>query len=143
MKNKRELAAPCGLDCFNCQVYEENITGETASMLSRALGIEKDRVSCGGCRRQKGARLSFPSCETFDCAEGRGHEFCFECRDFPCHRLQPASDGADKYPHNMKLFNLCRMRLVGVDEWAEKEAAIIRERYFRGKFVVGKGPLLD
>lgn len=143
MKSKRELAAPCGLDCFNCPVYEENLSGETASALSAAFGIEKEKVSCGGCREQEGVRLNFSSCDTFDCVTGRGHEFCFECGDFPCPRLQPAADGAGKYPHNMKLYNLCRIKRVGADEWAKREAAETREKYYKGRFIVGKGPVLD
>ncbi len=26
--NKKELTAPCGLDCFNCGWFEENLTDE-------------------------------------------------------------------------------------------------------------------
>jgi hypothetical protein len=55
--------------------------------------------------------------------------------------LAPALDGADKYPHNVKLFNLCRMKAVGVEAWAKSEASKVRKRYFRGKFVVGSGPV--
>jgi len=73
----------------------------------------------------------------------KGVEFCFECGDFPCGMLQPASDGAAKYPHNMKVFNLCRIRLVGVEKWAEEEALAIRKKYYTGKFIVGKGPVLE
>ncbi len=68
--------------------------------------------------------------------------FCFECSDFPCPKLQPAADGADKYPHNMKLYNLCRMKAIGVEKWAEEEAAEIRQLYFKGKFIPGSGPVL-
>jgi ADP-ribose pyrophosphatase YjhB (NUDIX family) len=42
--------------------------------------------------------------------------------------------------HTYKLFLLCRIRLVGIEAWAEYEEAAIRERYFKGKFVVGEGP---
>jgi hypothetical protein len=35
------------------------------------------------------------------------------------------------------------MKLVGVDKWAEEEALQIRERYFKGKFKVGLGPILE
>ena len=26
MKDKKALTAPCGLDCFNCEIYEDNLT---------------------------------------------------------------------------------------------------------------------
>jgi hypothetical protein len=34
------------------------------------------------------------------------------------------------------------MKLLGVEKWTE-EAAEIRERYFAGRFEVGKGPVLE
>ena len=37
----RRLSAPCGLDCFNCEVFEENITEEMKNQF--ALKIKKDR----------------------------------------------------------------------------------------------------
>ncbi len=138
----RNLTSPCGLDCFNCEVHENNVTDEMRKMLSAKFGLPPEEVQCKGCREQKGARLVFPLCETYKCATDKGIEFCHECDDFPCQKLQPASDGANGYPHNMKLYNLCRMNAVGLDEWA-KEASGIRKRYFTGKFVFGKGPVVD
>jgi len=43
----------------------------------------------------------------------------------------------------MKVYNLCRIKAVGVEQWAAAEAAEIRQRYFKGKFVVGVGPTLE
>ena len=42
-------------------------------------------------------------------------------------------------PHNMKLYNLCRIKKIGVERWIEEEAGQIRKKYFTGKFIVGKG----
>ena len=53
----------------------------------------------------------------------------------------PTLQGAD-YPHNMKVYNLCRMKYIGIDKWVE-EASEIRKRYYNGKFVVGKGPVFE
>lgn len=143
MKTRKDLIAPCGLDCFNCEVHESNITEETRAMLAEKLGLEKEKVSCRGCRQEKGVRLHFSSCATYDCAAERGVEYCFECPEFPCEKLQPAADGAERYPHNIKVYNLCRMKLVGVEKWAGEEAAVTRERYFRGRFIVGGGPVIE
>ncbi|MCP3686197.1 MAG: hypothetical protein GY861_26420, partial [bacterium] len=35
-----------------------------------------------------------------------------DCDDFPCHFLAPVADGASKYPHNMKLYNLSVFRAM-------------------------------
>ncbi|MDA8090609.1 MAG: methyltransferase domain-containing protein [Nitrospiraceae bacterium] len=58
--------------------------------------------------------------------------------DFPCAYLAPMADGAAQYPHNFKAFNLCKIRKIGLERWIE-EAGQIREKYFTGKFIVGKG----
>ena len=82
-------------------------------------------------------------CKTLECVTKKGLEFCYECSEFPCPKFQPAADGAEKYPHNLKVYNLCRMKLVGVKEWIETEATESRKRYYRGKFVIGSGPRSD
>jgi len=52
----------------------------------------------------------------------------------------PTLQGA-QYPHNMKVYNLCRMKFAGIERWIE-ESVDIRERYYEGRFEVGKGPVL-
>jgi hypothetical protein len=42
----------------------------------------------------------------------------------------------------MKVYNLCRMKAIGVKKWAEDEATVIRQKYYTGKFKVGSGPQL-
>ena len=69
----------------------------------------------------------------------KGVEFCCDCDDFPCEFLAPTADKAAQYPHNMKVYNLCRIKKVGLERWIEEEAGQIRKKYFTGKFVVGKG----
>jgi len=134
---KRSLTAPCGLDCFNCEIYEKNITEEMKKQFASKIQKDPEEVACKGCQVEKGCRHLGQPCETFKCIEEKGLEFCFECV-----KLQPAKDGADRYPHNFKLFNLCRMKTVGVEKWAEDEAKLIRQRYYLGKFIPGSGPIL-
>lgn len=143
MKTKKDLTAPCGLDCFNCIVYEKNITDKIRAGVAKGLNISEDKVSCKGCREQRGCVLHVSPCPTYECIERRGVVFCFECGDFPCSKLQPASDGADKFPHNIKVYNLCRMKRIGVEKWADEEALEIRQKYFKGKFIPGTGPVME
>jgi len=82
-------------------------------------------------------------CPTRACVAERGLSFCSQCDDFPCSRLMPARDGADRYPHNVKLFNLCRIQAVGLQRWAEEEAVQVRDRYYHGRFRPGHGPVLE
>ena len=140
---KRRLTAPCGLDCFNCEIYEGNITEDMKQQFAAKIQKDPEEVACKGCRIEKGCRHLGLPCETLRCIEEKGLEFCFECGEFPCEMLQPAREGADRFPHNLKVFNLCRIKASGVEKWAEEEAELIRQRYFTGRFIPGKGPVLN
>lgn len=141
MMNKQILTAPCGLDCFNCPVQEENITDEYREQVSQRLGLPQDVVACKGCKPEQGRCRFTQDCATWACTREKGVELCSECDDFPCSLLAPTEQGA-KYPHNMKVYNLCRIKLIGLDAWIE-EAAGIRKCYYEGEFVIGRGPTIS
>jgi len=141
--NKLHLTAPCGLDCFNCPAYEGNITEDYMTRVSEFLNIRREDTPCKGCRDEQGhCRFATNKhCATWDCVQERNVAFCHECLDFPCKLLMPTQNGA-AFPHNMKVYNLCRMKFFGLDKWLD-ESAEIRKRYFEGAFEVGKGPVLE
>ena len=140
MNNKRDLTAPCGLDCFNCELHESNITKDLTNLIHEKLKVPKEEIPCKGCRQQDGNHYHLPieGCATLDCAKLKGVEFCSDCREFPCSLLAPLADGATKYPHNYKVYNLCRIKQFGFEHWS-KEAEQIKKSYFTGKFIAGKG----
>jgi len=80
-------------------------------------------------------------CATLNCVKEKGIDFCYECNQFPCDKLQPCASRAEKLPHNLKIFNLCRIKQVGLQAWAN-ETKDIRIRYFNGDMVLGLGPVL-
>lgn len=137
-----ELTSPCGLDCFNCPIHEDNITDQIRNHLAKQLEIQSEIIDCKGCREQPGCSIPHEECATLNCVNQRALEFCYECEEFPCSLLQPCADGADRFPHNLKLFNLNRIQKIGLHLWATEEAAHIRKRYFHGKFIIGRGPVL-
>jgi len=136
----KKLIAPCGLDCFNCTVQEKNITEENRQRMSKYLNLPPEEVACKGCKPEDGRCRFHQDCATWECAQKKGVSYCFECDDFPCGLLAPSAKGV-QYPHNMKVYNLCRMKLIGLDAWIE-ESASIRKRYYEGDFVVGQGPII-
>lgn len=138
--DKRALVAPCGLDCFNCELYADNLTDELAGLIHEKLGVSKQDIPCQGCRPQDGKHfhLEPAGCATLDCVKEKGVDYCFNCDAFPCAYLAPTADGAARYPHNMKMYNLCRIKQIGLDKWIE-DAPAIRKNYFAGNFIVGKG----
>ena len=142
MEEKLALTSPCGLDCFNCELYAENLNDNLAGWIHEKLGIPEKEIPCHGCRQQDGKHFHLGSegCSTLDCVKEKGFDFCFNCDEFPCAHLAPTAEGASKYPHNMKMYNLCRMKKVGMEKWFE-EAGKIRKKYFNAKFIVGKGQM--
>ena len=139
MDDKKALTAPCGLDCFNCEIYEANLTDDFAELIHQKLGVSKEEIPCEGCREQDGNHYHLPEgCATLKCVKEKGVKLCCDCQEFPCALLAPMADGAAMYPHNMKVYNLCRIKTIGIEKWI-KEAGQIRKKYFKGKFVVGKG----
>ena len=140
MEREKELTAPCGLDCFNCQIHEDNLTAEFALVMSGKTGVPAKSISCEGCRQQDGAHWHLPpeGCATLTCAKEKGVELCCYCDEFPCPMLAPLADGADRFPHNLKLYHLCRIKSIGFEGWAE-ESGDNCKKYFSNPFIVGKG----
>ncbi len=141
MKMKKQIVAPCGIACFNCEMYFENVTTEVQTRLSQITGIPPEKITCNGCAdRDYCLFLKFQGkrCKTLDCANEKGVKICCDCPDFPCILLMPLAKGAEKYPHNTKLFNLCTIKKSGIEEW-KKQAAAIKKIYFTKNFEIGSG----
>ena len=140
MKDKKVLTAPCGLACFLCDIHEDNLTDEVAESMHVKFGVPKKEIACKGCRQQDGKHFHLPQgCATLDCVKAKGVTLCSDCNDFPCAFLAPMADKAALLPHNIKLYNLCRIKKVGLERWIEEEAGQIRKKYFTAKFVMGRG----
>ncbi len=123
ISDENVLAAPCGLYCGLCSEYKAK--------------------ACPGCRKVEGNCTEIDGiCETYICVYKYEIDFCFECSEFPCENLHPAADMASILPHNIKVFNLCYIKEHGLSKWLEK-AFEIRQKYFHGKMIIGKGPQME
>lgn len=137
----QKIVAPCGTPCFICEAYEDNVTPEFQMRISELTKVPMEKVSCKGCTKDNTClfiEMRGGQCSQRQCVDDKGVEFCHECHEFPCDYLMPIADGAAKYPHNIKLFNLCRMKSVGLEQWME-EAAGIKQTYFEQSFRIGEG----
>jgi len=113
--------APCGIYCKRCP------------------GVQA--YNCKGCRTQEGQILDFPLCKTFQCITEKGHEFCFECNDFPCEKLQTIVNFEIFAPHNSKIYNLLMIQKLGLSKW-DKICEEKSDLYYKGKKVkYGGDPL--
>ena len=133
----KTMTAPCGLDCFNCPMYKAVTSEQIREQISKAMSIPPDKAQCPGCRKQKGT-IGFlgmtEPCNVYRCTDEKNIDFCHECKDFPCDHLHPYADMATMVPHNTKVFNLCLIKKMGLEEWAENKARSVKNTYFKGKF---------
>ena len=136
------LVAPCGIDCGVCELYSCRNDARLFSALT-LRGIPEDKIPCDGCRAVEGhCPVIKEQCETYTCAVEKKVEYCYECREFPCAKLQPSSKRADVLPHNMKVFNLCTMKRDGVEGFVN-QSLTIKRRYYAGIMEIGKGPQVE
>ena len=131
-----QMTSPCGRDCFNCPVYIAENNERLKKRIARNFNIPIDQASCKGCRNEKGI-IGFvnmkDTCAIFRCTRAKKIDFCCECEDFPCDHLHPLADRADQFPHNTKVFNLCLIKKMGLEQWAETKAKEVYRTYHQKK----------
>jgi len=129
------MTSPCGMDCFNCPAYCANENMKIRADISAKLNLPIETAKCEGCRNAGGTILFLGDnrpCKIYSCTSGKGITYCFECADFPCDHLHPYADKATERPHNTKLFNLCLIKKMGLEQWAEDKALKVKQTYFTG-----------
>ncbi|MBN1690341.1 MAG: DUF3795 domain-containing protein [Dehalococcoidia bacterium] len=138
--DKNALAAPCGIHCGLCPLNLAINDERLRNRLSETLQLPPEKVSCTGCRSIDGrCPVIGEQCATWICVRSKGLEFCSECIDFPCVKLMPCSDRAERLPHNIKIASLALRKNKGSFEW-EKTIKDVYSRYFHGVMVIGRGP---
>jgi hypothetical protein len=141
------LTAVCGIDCFNCEFFHTNVDEFFNTMppeknaIFAARGMTVEKVRCNGCKNG-GCTTIGGKCDTLECAKEKKMEFCYECGQFPCSKLQPLADYAATAPHNLKVCNLMTIKNRGIEAWAA-EIKDIRRKYYYGTFKIGAGPQTD
>lgn len=133
------MTAPCGISCANCECHTAKDSPPLLNYLI-STGIPSENLPCDGCRSIEGAcPVIGEICATYLCVKEKGVNFCYECVDFPCDKLNPAANRAEVLPHNLKTFNLCTIKNRGLDKFAE-EAGTVKAKYYKGTMAVGRGP---
>jgi hypothetical protein len=120
-------------------MYLANEDMKLRANISERLNISLEAARCKGCRNSLGT-ISFlgdsKPCEVFRCTSEKSITYCYECTNFPCDHLHPYADQASVRQHNTKLFNLCLIKKMGIEQWAKDKAANVKETYFSGKLRV-------
>lgn len=135
----KRLTAPCGRDCFNCPFYLASQDEKYKEAMVNKLSLEPEKVICPGCRDIEGKcqvlkNYGFSGdCKIYNCVKTNKVEFCNECSDFPCDLLHPLAHGANKFPHNLKVYNLCMIKKMGLENWAKDKSKLSWNRYYNDK----------
>lgn len=133
------MTAPCGLDCFNCPLFLAMENQELRAAISKRMNLPFDKAFCEGCRNHNGAipilGMAEP-CNVYKCIQQKNINFCSDCSDFPCDHLHPYADRAGEVPHNTKVFNLCLIRKMGLEAWAQNKAKSVKSTYFKSKWKI-------
>ena len=103
--------------------------------IAEKTGMPEAKIQCKGCRAEHG-QIPFLNmeqpCKVWRCITEKQLHSCTECDEMPCDNLHPYAKLADRRPHNLKIFNLCQIKKLGLTEWAETKASQNRNRYFNG-----------
>ncbi|MCL2391085.1 MAG: DUF3795 domain-containing protein [Oscillospiraceae bacterium] len=76
----------CGIHCSSCKYRE--------------------KMNCAGCTNIE--KPFWGSCPLKDCCEGRGHEHCGQCVEFPCGQLNDFAYDKEQGDHGKRIEN-CRI----------------------------------
>ncbi|RLD17919.1 MAG: hypothetical protein DRI33_04660 [Caldiserica bacterium] len=103
MEQENQMIAVCGLDCSGCDIFKAANNPEIAQEIVDWLKKERDTevkiedIRCLGCRGDRTKHWS-PDCWILKCCVDRkGLEFCYQCEDFLCKKLNEWAKGSKEY----------------------------------------------
>jgi hypothetical protein len=108
---KGEQIAPCGMNCGVCSAY---------LAFSHSIPKKRGKIThCSGCRaRKKSCAYLKMHCRPLSSGEV---SFCYECRDFPCERLEHI-DKRYRTTYGASLIgNLKEIRDAGIDSFLRNQ----------------------
>jgi hypothetical protein len=107
--------AYCGLYCGGCTAFLATKENNVAT-LAREWNMEENDVKCLGCKSQTTAKFC-TVCPLKECARDKGLEFCGECREYPCQKLEGFRN-AEKFPYHSEVYdNLAEIKKQGLQNW--------------------------
>ena len=136
-----ERISPCGLNCETCFAFKEGTIKKYSKLLTEKLGnfenyaprfeelLEEplfnvypyfklqleyfNQIECCGCRKEM-CKL-YKACNVRKCAEKKGVDFCFQCKEFPCENSGFDENLAVRWKHKNQ-----RMKDIGVEAFYEE-----------------------
>ena len=135
MEKNPNFVSPCGLYCGVCavymahrdknekfkkllvNVYQGKIEGKGTLPGSKTLSSED--IHCSGCLSDD-RFLHCQQCDIQECVKKKEIVGCWECREFPCPRIENFPMAVGK---KVILRSIPYIKEVGVEKWAQDEQA--------------------
>ena len=117
----------CGLNCAKCEMYlashgDDQLHEELVNWFQKNIDPNIDSISCERCRGDVSKCWS-GDCEFRPCAMEKGLDYCFECPDFVCDKLEKfANDGPEH--HKRTVENLKKIKELGLEKWKASQKEI-------------------
>ncbi|MHA1722567.1 MAG: DUF3795 domain-containing protein [Candidatus Baldrarchaeia archaeon] len=116
----------CGLNCAKCDIYQaahgnDKLRAEIVKWFRKKRNeiVKPEQIRCEGCRGPLEHHWN-SECKLMLCARKRGHQYCFQCEEFPCTYVDEfSSDGISH--HKRTIENLKRMKEIGVEAWIAEQ----------------------
>ena len=103
MTVENKMIAVCGLICNGCDILEatndKKIAHEIADWFKKEKHIEVkiEDIHCDGCKGDRKKHWSADCWILQCCVDKKGLDFCFQCEDFPCKKLENWSKESKEY----------------------------------------------
>jgi hypothetical protein len=104
---KKELIAPCGINCGTCMAYLREKKNRCHGCRHADLNIPKSRMSC-----------RIKNCENLSRTKSK---LCAECFNFPCPRLMNLDKRYRTRYHTSLIQNLVTIKETGMIYYLENE----------------------
>lgn len=114
--------APCGLNCYECEVYKATIEDSTEKKVKLAqkftspeYEVTPDDIDCLGCHKDSTLVFKFcKECELRICAVDKNVINCGYCKDYACNKL---SNMLENEPNNKKTLDEIHKSNNGIYEF--------------------------
>ena len=109
----KKLISVCGLDCSMCKIYQAPYNPGVADKLVRMFNnmwnnVKPEDFHCSTCRGEISECWTKECWIRYCCINDKKLEYCYQCQDFPCKRLEERAKKNKRYI--VALNNLKRMK---------------------------------
>ena len=78
----------CGLYCGACFVVRAERENLQKELVKKYSNLKPEEVKCQGCKSEGYVFRGCQKCKIRQCAQEKKLEFCFECSEYPCEKIE-------------------------------------------------------